>query len=130
MTFLEKHDYDKTCMDSKRKRHKHMIGTIKKTARNTQKTQKQNHYHKSRIKVSSKSIFFFAHNHNSRYHMIWVELNIDTLKLLNTTLYEKINNNLRIKECLKTKETKLKPQDNKLKTEMESRKLKESSMES
>ena len=32
MTFLEKHDYDKTCMDSKRKRHKHMIGTIKKTA--------------------------------------------------------------------------------------------------
>ena len=31
MTFLEKHDYDKTCMDSKRKRHKHMIGTIKKT---------------------------------------------------------------------------------------------------
>ena len=32
MTFLEKHDYDKTCMDSKRKRHKHMIGRIKKTA--------------------------------------------------------------------------------------------------
>ena len=32
MTFLEKHDYDKTCMDSKRKRHKHMIGTNKKTA--------------------------------------------------------------------------------------------------
>ena len=32
MTFLEKHDYDKTCMDSKRKRHKHLIGTIKKTA--------------------------------------------------------------------------------------------------
>jgi len=31
MTFLETHDYDKTCMDSKRKRHKHMIGTIKKT---------------------------------------------------------------------------------------------------
>ena len=30
MTFFEKHDYDKTCMDSKRKRHKHMIGTIKK----------------------------------------------------------------------------------------------------
>jgi len=27
MTFLEKHDYDKTCMDLKRKRHKHMIGT-------------------------------------------------------------------------------------------------------
>ena len=33
MTFLEKkHDYDKTCMDSKRKIHKYMIGTIKKTA--------------------------------------------------------------------------------------------------
>ena len=32
MTILEKHDYDKTCMDSKRKRHKHMICTIKKTA--------------------------------------------------------------------------------------------------
>jgi len=32
MTFLEKHDYDETCMDSKRKKHKHMIGTIKKTA--------------------------------------------------------------------------------------------------
>ena len=32
MTFLEKHDYDKTCMDSKRKINKHMIGTIKKTA--------------------------------------------------------------------------------------------------
>jgi len=31
MTFLEKHDYDKTCMDLIRKRHKHMIGTIKKT---------------------------------------------------------------------------------------------------
>ena len=31
MTFLEKHDYDQTCMDSKRKRHKHMIDTIKKT---------------------------------------------------------------------------------------------------
>jgi len=31
---------------------------------------------------------------------------------------------------LKTKETKLKPENNKLKTEMESRKLKESSMES
>ena len=31
MTFLEKHDYDKTCMDSKRKKHKYMIGTIKKT---------------------------------------------------------------------------------------------------
>ena len=31
MTFLEKHDYDKTCMDLKRKRHKHMIGTIRKT---------------------------------------------------------------------------------------------------
>ena len=31
MTFLEKHDYDKTCMDLKRKRHKHWIGTIKKT---------------------------------------------------------------------------------------------------
>ena len=31
MTFLEKHDYDKTCMDSKRKIHKHMVGTIKKT---------------------------------------------------------------------------------------------------
>ena len=28
MTILEKHDYD----NSKRKRHKHMIGTIKKTA--------------------------------------------------------------------------------------------------
>jgi len=40
MTFLEKHDCDKTCMDSKRKRHKHMIGTIKKTARNTQKNTK------------------------------------------------------------------------------------------
>ena len=32
MTFLEKHDQDKTCMDSKWKRHKHMIGTNKKTA--------------------------------------------------------------------------------------------------
>ena len=32
MRFLEKHDYDKTCMDSKRKIHKHMIGTIKKIA--------------------------------------------------------------------------------------------------
>ena len=32
MTFLEKHDYDKTWMDSKRKKNKHMIGTIKKTA--------------------------------------------------------------------------------------------------
>ena len=31
MTNLEKHDYDKICMDSKRKRHKHMICTIKKT---------------------------------------------------------------------------------------------------
>ena len=31
MTFLEKHDYDKICMDSKTKRHKHMIGTNKKT---------------------------------------------------------------------------------------------------
>ena len=40
MTFLEKHDYDKTCMDSKRKRHKHMIGTIKRTARILKKTQK------------------------------------------------------------------------------------------
>jgi len=33
ITLLEKHDYDKTYKDSKRKRHKHMIGTIKKTAR-------------------------------------------------------------------------------------------------
>jgi len=32
MTLMEKHDYDKTCMDLKRKIHKHMIGTIKKTA--------------------------------------------------------------------------------------------------
>jgi len=32
MTILETHYYDKTCMDSKRKIHKHMIGTIKKTA--------------------------------------------------------------------------------------------------
>jgi len=29
---LEKHDYEKTYKDSKRKRHKHMIGTIRKTA--------------------------------------------------------------------------------------------------
>jgi len=33
MTIMEKHDYDKTCMDLKRKIHKHMIGTNKKTAR-------------------------------------------------------------------------------------------------
>jgi len=33
MTFLEKHDYAKTCMDSKRKKHKHLVGTIKKTER-------------------------------------------------------------------------------------------------
>ena len=32
--------------------------------------------------------------------MIWVGLNIDTFKLLNTTLYENENNNSRIKECL------------------------------
>ena len=32
ITFLEKQDYVKTYKDSKRKRHKHMIGTIKKTA--------------------------------------------------------------------------------------------------
>ena len=33
MKIMEKHDNDKTCMDSKRKILKHMIGTIKKTAR-------------------------------------------------------------------------------------------------
>ena len=32
MTIMEKHDYDKTCMDSKRKILKHMIGKRIKTA--------------------------------------------------------------------------------------------------
>ena len=70
MTFLEKHDYDKTCMDSKRKRHKHMIGTIKKTAiklKLSLKTEllitKQN----QSVQQLKKN---FAHNHSSRYHMI------------------------------------------------------------
>ena len=70
MTILEKHDYDKTCMDSKRKRDKHMIGIIKKTTiklKLSLKTEllitKQNQSDQQLKKI-------FAHNHSSRYHMI------------------------------------------------------------
>jgi len=59
MTFLEKHDYDKTYKDSKRKRHKHMIGTIKKTAiklKLSLKTEmKQQEYRALELKVQNNS---------------------------------------------------------------------------